>query len=363
MTTISLKYSGDRARPHPSPFPLIALLALSTTACSPKIEDTPDTAADAGEVNVYSARHYDTDFALYDDFTALTGIKVNLIEGGSDALIERIANEGEYTPADLMITVDAGRLWRAQERDIFQPVSSDVLNERIPAHLRDPDGRWYGLSKRARIIVTSKTNPPAFTPASYEDLADERLRGTICMRTSSNIYNLSLMAALIETVGEDAAEDWARGVVANFKRDPQGNDTSNVRDVAAGECGVTLTNTYYLGRWVGAEDETAKRIMDGINVVFPNQADDGRGAHVNISGAGVTKHSPNRDNAVLFLEYLTSDSAQKFFAEGNNEYPVTGETTGAIRLLGAFTEDVTSASVLGENQGAAVRAFDRAGWR
>ncbi len=364
--TISIKALSDRVRSQlHRTLPLALALFAAGCGSNGHSDAATDTAppADAGEVNLYSARHYDTDFALYDDFTAKTGIKVNLIEGGSDALIERIVNEGEYTPADLLITVDAGRLWRAQTREVFQPVQSDVLTTRIPAHLRQPDGLWFGLSKRARIIVTSKTAPPAFIPERYEDLADERLRGTICMRSSSNIYNLSLMAALVESLGEAAAEDWARGVVANFKRPPQGNDTSNVGDVASGQCGITLTNTYYLGRWLGSEDASAKRIVNGINVIFPNQGADDRGTHVNISGAGVTRHAPNRANAIAFLEYLTSPSAQRIFAEGNNEYPVIGETTGSIATLGTFTEDELNASVLGQNQGNAVRAFDRAGWR
>lgn len=319
-------------------------------------------AQDNGVVNIYSARHYDTDFALYDDFTKQTGITVNLIEGGSDALIERIVNEGKYTPADMLITVDAGRLWRARERGIFQAVSSATLAERVPEHLRDASNEWFGLSKRARIIVTSKTNPPPIEPSSYEDLADERLRDTICMRTSSNIYNLSLMAAMIESLGEKGAQAWAEGVVANFKRAPQGNDTSNVRAVASGECGITLTNTYYLGRWLGSGGAEQKVLQD-INVVFPNQGEDGRGTHVNVSGAGITKHAPNRDNAIAFLEYLTSPSAQRIFAEGNNEYPVVGDTTGPIRQLGDFKEDAVSATILGQNQRDAVRVYDRAGWR
>ncbi|MEM6639402.1 MAG: extracellular solute-binding protein [Pseudomonadota bacterium] len=318
-------------------------------------------AADNGVVNVYSARHYDTDFALYDAFTEKTGITVNLIEGGSDALIQRIVNEGKYTPADLLITVDAGRLWRAREKGIFQPVTSDVLSSRVPEHLRDADREWFGLSKRARIIVTSAKRPPAFAPTRYEDLADPRLRDTICMRSSSNIYNISLMASLVESLGEEKAEKWAEGVVANFKRRPQGNDTSNVRAVAAGECSITLTNTYYLGRWLG--EGADRRVIDGLNIIFPNQGDDDRGAHVNVSGAGVTKHAPNRDNAVRFLEYLTSASAQAIFAEGNNEYAVSGDTTGAIAKLGAFKEDRVSATALGVRQQTAVRVFDRAGWR
>ena len=318
-------------------------------------------ALSAEQVNLYSARHYDTDFALYDTFTERTGIAVNLIEGGSDALIERIANEGEYTPADILITVDAGRLWRAQQRGLFQPVSSEVLEQRIPAHLREPGGHWFGLSKRARVIVHGKDRTLGVAVARYEDLANAGLRGAICMRSSSNIYNLSLMSSLVEALGATAAEEWAGGVVANFARPPQGNDTSNLAAIASGECGVTVANTYYLGRWLASPREEDRRMADRLSVVFPNQDD--RGAHVNVSGAGVTRHAPNRDNAVRFLEYLTGDFAQKVFAEGNNEYPVVGEASGPIAVLGAFKEDGINAGLLGQNQAEAVRIYDRAGWR
>jgi iron(III) transport system substrate-binding protein len=314
----------------------------------------------ADEVNIYSARHYDTDIALYERFTELTGIDVNLIEGGSDALTERILSEGELSPADLLITVDGGRLWRAAEAGVFQAVESEVLEERIPATLQDPENRWFGLSKRARVIVLNREEALPL-PAGYEALVDEAYRGRVCMRSSSNIYNLSLMASLIESVGSSQAEAWARGVVANFAREPQGNDTAQLRAVASGECGVSIANTYYLGRLMGSDDPADRAMVDALQVVFPNQGD--RGTHVNISGAGVVRTAPNREAAVQFLEYLTSDFAQRLFAEGNNEYPVTGETTGPIAELGAFKEEQVNASVFGKNQAEAVKVFDRAGWR
>ncbi len=312
-------------------------------------------------VNVYSARHYDTDLALYDRFTEATGVVVNLIEGSSDGLIERIVNEAEFSPADMLITVDAGRLWRAHEAGVFQPVQSEVLESRIPAHLRHPEGHWFGLSKRARVIVYNKEAGLPEGVDTYEDLADEGLRGRVCMRSSGNIYNLSLLASLIEHHGTQAAEEWASGVVANFARDPQGNDRAQIRAVASGECGASIANTYYIGRFLGSEDGEEQAVMDGIGVLFPNQDD--RGAHVNISGAGVTRHAPNRDNAVKFLEYLTSEFAQRLFAEGNNEYPVHGAATGPIAELGDFREDEVDANALGANQAVAVMAFDRAGWK
>ena len=315
----------------------------------------------ADEVNVYSARHYDTDMNLYDEFTRRTSIRVNLIEGGSDALIERIATEGEYSPADILITVDAGRLWRAHKRGIFQKVESEILSNRVPLYLRDEQGFWFGLSKRARVIVYNKNKGlPSFVK-DYQDIANPKLRDKVCMRSSSNIYNLSLMASLINALGHSEAETWAKGVVDNFKRSPQGNDTSNIRAVAAGQCDITLANTYYVGRMLGSEDVAQRKMANQLGILFPNQQS--RGTHINISGAGITKNAPNLENAVRFLEYLTSEFAQKLFAEGNNEYPIVGETTGAIAQLGTFKEDTISAALLGENQARAVRLYDRAGWR
>ncbi len=338
-------------------------LVLAAFACTLAIGGLAEDDAGSADsvVNVYSARHYDTDLQLYDRFTETTGVRVNLIEGSSDGLMERIVNEGEFSPADMLITVDAGRLWRAADRGVFQPVESEVLSERVPAHLRDPDGLWFGLSKRGRVIVYNNANGLPDGISRYEDLADESLRGQVCMRSSGNIYNLSLLGSLIEHHGEEGALAWAEGVVANFHRPPQGNDTAQLRAVAAGECGVSIANTYYIGRLMGAEDEADKAVTQDIGVLFPNQDD--RGAHVNISGAGIARHAPNRANAVAFLEYLTSDFAQRLFAEGNNEYPVVGDATGPIAKLGTFKEDAVNASVLGANQALAVQTFDRAGWR
>ena len=312
-------------------------------------------------VNVYSARHYDTDMAMYERFTEETGIKVNLIEGSSDALIERIKSEGQFSPADMLITVDAGRLWRAEKEGIFQPVDSAVLSERIPAHLRHPEGEWFGLSKRARVIAHKKDMALPAGFGTYEALADEAFRGQVCMRRSGNIYNLSLMASLIDAHGAPAAEAWAKGVVANFARTPQSNDTGQLKAVASGECTITIANTYYLGRLMASTKPEDKALMANLEIVFPNQ--DGRGTHVNISGAGVTKYAPNRENAIRFLEYLTSDFAQRLFAEGNNEYPISGPTTGPVAALGEFKRDDLNVSVLGENQTEAVKVYDRAGWK
>lgn len=334
---------------------LFCLFALITALTFPARATSDEV------VNVYSARHYDTDMALYEEFTRQTGIEVNLIEGGSDALIERILNEGEFSPADMLITVDAGRLWRAGENDIFQAIESKVLNNRVPQNLRDPQGFWFGLSKRVRVIAFNKAAGLPVTVTRYEDLANPALTSSVCMRSSSNIYNLSLMSSIIEAHGARAAEDWARGVVANFARAPQGNDTAQLRAVASGECGITVANTYYVGRLIGSDDPKNNAITDALTIVFPNQGD--RGAHVNISGAGVTRYAPNKENAIRFLEYLTSDFAQRLFAKGNNEYPIVGPTSGPVASLGPFEEDTINSAVLGQRQAEAVRVFDRAGWQ
>lgn len=316
-----------------------------------------------GVVNVYSSRHYDTDLALYDTFTEQTGITVNIIEGSGDELIERILAEGANSPADILMTVDAGRLWRAEEAGLFQPVESAILSERVPEHLRHPDGLWFGLSKRARVIYYNLANGAPEGLDTYEDLADPAYADMVCIRSSSNIYNQSLLASIIAADGEAAAEAWAAGVVANFARPPEGTDTSQIRAVAAGECQLAVANTYYLGRLLASDDEADRAVGEQIGVIFPNQ--DGRGTHVNISGAGVVVTAPHRDNAIAFLEYLTSESAQRLFAEGNNEYPVVADmpVSGPIARFGTFVEDTVNASVLGENNPLAVQIFDRVGWQ
>ena len=337
------------------------LCALAVAACSPTADAPDDAPAEIGSVNVYSSRHYDTDLRLYDDFTEQTGIKVNLIEADADALIERIQSEGEFSPADMLITVDAGRLWRAEEAGILAPIDSAVLRDRIPANLRHPDGLWFGLSTRARIIIYNKAQGAPEGLKDYADLADPAYKGEICMRSSSNVYNISLLASIIAHTDEDAAEKWAKGVVANFARPPEGNDTTQIEAVAAGECRISLVNTYYLARYAGG-DANQKAIFDKVGVIFADQ--DGNGTHVNVSGAGIVKTAPNRANAVRFLEYLTSESAQRYFADGNNEYPAAKglKANSAVEQLGEFKHDTLGASEIGRNQARAVQVFDRAGW-
>ena len=315
-------------------------------------------------LNLYSSRHYQTDEALYGNFTKQTGIRINRIEAGEDALIERIRNEGERSPADVLLTVDAGRLWRAEQLGFFQPVKSAVLDARIPANYREPGGLWFGFSLRARLIAYNKAKvAPAEVP-TYESLADAKWKGRICMRSSTNIYNLSLMGAMMDHLGEANAEQWARGVKANLAREPKGGDTDQLKSVAAGECDLTISNQYYYARLLRSGKPAERAVAEKVGVVFPNQAT--WGAHVNISGAGVMKHAPNREAAIKFLEYLASDEAQRYFAEGNNEWPVVSGVkldNPVLLMLGRFKQDQLNVAVLGRNQPASQKIYDRVAWK
>ena len=321
------------------------------------------SASAAEEVNLYSARHYDTDTRLYEGFTEVTGIEVNLIESEADQLIERIRAEGVNTPADVLITVDAGRLWRAEEADILELISSTTLEERIPESLRHPEGKWFGFSQRLRIIVYAKDRVEEGEIASYEDLAEPEWEDRVCIRSSTNVYNQSLVASMIESSDVEETEAWAKGLVENMARAPQGGDTDQIKAVAAGECDVAVVNHYYLVRLIKSDDAADREVADAVGVIFPNQ--DGRGTHANVSGAGIVKGAPNRDNAVELLEYLTTDQAQIYFAEGNNEFPVVEgvEVDPILAAWGDIKTDDVNAAKYGENNAEAVRLMDRAGWK
>jgi iron(III) transport system substrate-binding protein len=320
-------------------------------------------AASAAEVNVYSSRHYDTDKSLYQTFTQQTGIKVNIIEGRDDELIERIRTEAGNSPADILITVDAGRLWRAQNADILQPIKSKTLEDAVPSYLREPTGLWFGLTKRARVIIYNKSTVKPSELSTYEDLADPKWKGRLLIRSSTNVYNQSLAGSILAARGEKATEEWARGIVANLARRPQGGDSDQILAVAAGEGDIAVSNTYYFGRIAGSKKPEDQAVAAKVGVFFPNQND--RGTHVNISGAGVMKNAPNKENAVKFLEYLVSSPAQKIFAEGNYEYPVSkdAEIAPVIASWGSFKEDNLNAAVFGKNNEEALKIMDRAGWK
>jgi iron(III) transport system substrate-binding protein len=332
--------------------PLIALIVLGVSPAS----------AQEKQLNLYSARHYQTDEALYSNFTRQTGIKINRIEAKEDELLERIRNEGANSPADIFLTVDAARLAKADELGLFAPVKSKLLEERIPPNLRSPD--WFAFSTRARVIIANKDLVKPDDAQTYEDLASPRLKGKVCSRSGSHPYNISLMSALIAHLGEARAEEWARGVVANFARAPKGGDTDQIKSVAAGECGVAVSNTYYLARLLRSNKPEDQRLMDRVTIIWPNQKS--FGTHINVSGGGMLKTAPNKDSAVKFLEYLAGDDAQRYFADGNNEWPAVVSVVvrnPALDAMGKFKADNLPVATLAKNAAAAQRIYDRAGWK
>jgi iron(III) transport system substrate-binding protein len=328
---------------------------------SPSLET--QSTAEAGVLNLYSARHYDTDTALYKSFTDKTGIQVNLVEAEADQLIERIKGEGANSPADVLVTVDAGRLWRAQQDGLFEAVSSSVLETSVPANLRDPNGFWYGLSKRARVIMYHKDRVKPTELSTYEALVDSKWRGRILIRSSTNVYNQSLTGALLEVHGPEKTEAWAKGMVTNFARAPKGGDANQIQAVVAGAGDLAIANTYYLARLLKSDKPEERAAAEQIGVFFPNQSD--RGTHVNISGGGVLKTSRNKEAAVKFLEHLVSPDAQAIFASGNNEYPVAQNASieSTVAAFGKFKEDALNAAVFGRNNAEALQIMDRAGWQ
>ena len=313
-------------------------------------------------LNLYSARHYQTDEALYANFTKQTGIRINRIEGKEDELLERIRNEGSNSPADVFLTVDAARLAKARELGLFAPVSSKALDARIPANLRTDD--WYSFSTRARVIVYNKAEIKTGDVQTYDDLANPRLKGKLCSRSGSHPYNLSLMASVIAHEGEARAEAWARGMVANFARAPKGGDSDQIKAVAAGECGVALSNTYYVARLMRSTKPEDQKMMEQVGVVWPNQAT--TGTHINVSGGGMLKTAPHKEAATRFLEYLASDEAQRYFADGNNEWPVVDSVkvvNPALETLGKFKADGLPVKNLAMYQVKAQMIYDRAGYK
>jgi len=315
----------------------------------------------AQELNLYSSRNYETDERLYSDFTEATGITINRIEGNADELIARIRAEGRNSPADVFLTVDTSRLQRAADAGLLQPVDSAVLETRIPANLQDDENQWFGFSQRARIIFYN-TETVANPPATYADLADPAYEGLVCIRSSTNTYNQTLLAAIIEHEGEAAATEWAAGVVRNFARSPQGGDTDQIRGVVSGECGIAVSNSYYFARALRREVEGVSDSVDSIGWVFPDQG--GNGAHMNLSGGGLAAYAPNRDAAVAFLEYLASDQAQAYFSAGNDEYPVVegAELAESVAALGTFDADTVNLSDVADNIPTAQAIFNAVGW-
>jgi iron(III) transport system substrate-binding protein len=319
-------------------------------------------------LNIYSARHYQTDEALYADFTKATGIKINRVDADDAGILARLKSEGAASPADVVLLVDAARLWRAEIDGLFQPVRSKTLDSRIPATLRGKDdgqgSQWFGFSTRARVIVYNQVDVKKADVDTYEELADPKNKGKVCTRSGSHPYNVSLFGATLEHLGEAQTEQWLKGIVANMARDPKGGDTDQIKAVASGECKIAVTNTYYLARLMRSGKPEDRAVVEKVGVVFPNQQS--WGTHVNIAGGAVARHAKNRDAAVKFLEYLSSDSAQAHFANGNNEWPTVRNlkiANPALESLGDFKTETVPVAIVGMNQVKVQQMLDRMGYR
>lgn len=332
-------------------------------ACGTGASDDEQTVSNSGEVNLYTARHYDSDLALYERFTRETGIKINRIEGNADQLIARMRSEGERTPADVFITADAGALWRAQEAGMFQPIDSATLSEQIPGNLREPDGNWYGFARRARVVAYNPERVRAEDVDTYEELASPRFRNRLCVRSSDNIYNLSLVGALIEAWGEERTEEWARGIVANMARRPEGGDRDQIRAVGAGICDVAITNSYYFIRMENGEDARDRELAGRLQLGFPSL--EGQGSHVNISGGGVAANAPNRENAIRLLEFFASPETQQHFSRNNNEFPASPEVPvpAPVDRYADFEAHPMPVTDFAKHQPRAQTIMSKVGWR
>jgi iron(III) transport system substrate-binding protein len=335
---------------------------LALAACGQQTETKTD-GAEVGVVNVYTARHYDVDLQLYERFTAETGIRVNRIEGNADQLIARMQAEGEASPADVVIMSDAGALWRVQNAGLFQAVDSEALNAAIPANLRDPEGRWFGFTRRARVVAYDPAKVRPEEVDTYEEIASPRFRGRLCVRSADNAYNLSLVGALIEAWGPQKTAEWARGIAANMARPPEGGDRDQIRAVGAGVCEIALTNTYYYVLLGQGEDAADRDLVARLKLGFPSL--DGQGTHVNVSGGGVAAGAPNRDNAVRLIEFLASPEAQTLVASANGEYPASPSVPAPspVDAIANFTAHPMSVAAYGPRTAQALEIMTAAGWR
>ncbi|MFA7439772.1 MAG: extracellular solute-binding protein [Sphingomonadaceae bacterium] len=341
----------------------IIALALSGAALLAGCSGGQDEEGALKEVNLYSARHYDSDQALYEQFTQETGIRVNRIEGNADQLIARIRSEGANSPGDLFITADAGALWRAQQAGLFQPIQSETLNARIPENLREPDGNWYGYMRRARVVAYDSNKVKPEEVDTYEKLAGPRFKGKVCVRSSDSVYNLSLVGAMIEAVGAEKADRWVQGIVANMARPPQGGDRDQIRAVGAGVCEIAITNSYYYIRLANGDDANDRKITETVKLAFPSL--DGKGAHVNISGGGVIANAPNRENAIRLLEFFASPSTQEYIARHNNEFPASPDVPPPppVDAYADFTAHPMPVAAFAARQPEAQSLMSKAGWR
>ncbi|MCW9034255.1 MAG: Fe(3+) ABC transporter substrate-binding protein [Rhodospirillales bacterium] len=340
------------------------LKTLSTAAVAAGISLSVIAPASAeGEVNIYSYRKEVLVKPLLDEFTKQSGIKVNLVSGKADALLQRLKSEGMNSPADVLLTTDAGRLILAQEAGVLQATKSEKLTNLIPTQYRDPEGFWYGLSMRSRVIYYSKDRVNATELSDYEDLTNEKWKGRICIRSSGNIYNQSLLSSLVAHMGEKRAEKWAAGIVANLARKPQGGDRDQIKAVAAGECDIAVGNSYYFGRMLTSKKDKELSAALKVSLFWPNQHN--RGAHVNVSGAGLTKSAKNKENALKLIEFLASDAAQKIYADQVFEYPIRNNIapSAVVEKWGPFKADRLPLATFAQHQQTSIKIFDRVGWR
>lgn len=330
---------------------------------APVAETKPAAEANPSVVNLYTDRHYETDTSLYEAFTKETGVKVNVVSGKSDELLERLAREGANTEADLFITADAGRLIAAKDKDVFAPVKSEILSKNIPENLRDVDNKWFGLTVRARVIVYSKDRVKVEELSTYEDLAGAKWKGKVLVRPASNVYNQSLVSSFIAINGVENTTKWSEGLVANMAREPKGNDRDQASAIVAGLGDVALMNTYYIGLMLNSSNPEEVKVGQSVGVFFPNQ--ETTGTHVNVSGAGVTKYAKNTENAIKLLEFLSSEKAQKSFAEGNYEYPANPnvQPSELLKSWGEFKRQNINLSKLGEHNAEAVMIMNKTGWK
>lgn len=344
------------------PIAITLCLAACSTDKSPNSApstDTPSQQASASELVVYTSRNEQLLKPLFDQYTEQTGVKITYLTDKAPPLMERLKAEGSRSPADVFITVDAGNLWQATNLDLLQPITSARLEKNIPANLRDPDNRWFGLSVRARTIIHNPAKAPADTLSTYEDLADPKWKGRLCLRTSNSVYNQSLVATMMASLGAEQTEQVVKGWVANLAAAPMASDNEVIDAIAAGRCDVGISNTYYLGRALRKNAELP------VTVFWPNQAEGQRGTHVNVSGAGVTKHAPHAEAATAFIEWLSDGQAQALFAGENLEYPANPAVASdpLIKAWGDYRQDLINVSQAGAMQAEAVKLMDRAGYR
>ena len=343
---------------------ILLTITLVLAACSaPENAPVNTNDKDNGMVNLYTDRHYDTDQMLYDLFTSETGIKVNVVKGNSDELIERLEREGDATQADVLITADAGRLYKAMEKGLLQPVDSQILTSNIPQNLRDENNNWFGLTVRARVLVYSEAKTNESELSSYEDLTDSKWKGKLLVRSSSNIYNQSLLASMIAISGEEKTREWAQGIVENLAREPKGNDRDQATAVVSGEGDIAIMNTYYIGKMLTSSNPEEVKVAQNISVFFPNQ--ETTGTHINVSGIGLTKSANNPQNAIKLMEFLASEEAQEIFAEANFEYPVHPDVQPAelLKSWGEFKTQDINLSLLGKYNKKATEIANEVGWK